>query len=301
MTPRPDFFIVGAPKCGTTAMYDYLRQHPQVFVPFIKEPLFFGDDLTRRYGRMSLEEYLALFRDAREGQRIGEASAWYLYSASAAEEIKAFSPEARIIVMLRDPVDMMYAQHSQLLFSAQEDIVDFGEALDAEPDRRRGERLPSGPVRPENLFYRDSARFSGQLQRYLDVFGPERVHVIVNDDLAADTPGVFRGVLEFLEVDPSVEVQFGRSNPNKRVRNPVLQRLVFAPPGGLVRLAPILRRFPGVHALRALVLRANSAPAPRQPMDPGLRRRLTAEFAPEVERLSTMLGRDLSAWSEAAR
>ncbi|HEX6474707.1 MAG TPA: sulfotransferase, partial [Candidatus Limnocylindria bacterium] len=122
---------MGAFKCGTTALYDYLRQHPQVYLPFHKEPLFFGDDLTRRYGRMTEAEYLALFRDARPGQRIGEASAWYLYSTSAAREIKAFSPEASIIAMVRNPIDVMYAEHSQLIFNVEEDILDFAEALEA--------------------------------------------------------------------------------------------------------------------------------------------------------------------------
>src|SRR5438093_448879 len=147
--PRPDFFIVGAPKCGTTAMYAYLRQHPQIFMPFHKEPLFFGSDLTTRYGRMSLEEYLALFADASRGQRIGEASAWYLYSATAAAEIKAFAPDAQIVVMLRDPVEVMRAQHSQLLFNMQETLTSFAEALAAEADRRAGRRLPPGPIRVE--------------------------------------------------------------------------------------------------------------------------------------------------------
>src|SRR5688500_14900893 len=87
-TPRPDFFHVGVFKGGSTALYEGLRRHPQIFMPFHKEPLYFGDDLTRRYGRMSLVDYLRLFRDAKPGQRIGEASTWYLYSTSAAREIK---------------------------------------------------------------------------------------------------------------------------------------------------------------------------------------------------------------------
>src|SRR6185437_4623850 len=136
-----------------------------------KEPLFFGDDLTRRYGRMTRPQYEALFADAKPGQRIGEASAWYLYSRSAAEEIKAAAPAGQIIVMLRNPVDVMYAQHSQLLFNVEEDIVDFGEALAAEPARRRGERLPAGPLRVENLYYRESVQFAEQLQRYFEAFG----------------------------------------------------------------------------------------------------------------------------------
>jgi hypothetical protein len=298
--PRPDFFVVGAFKCGTTALYAYLRQHPQIFMPFHKEPLFFGDDLTRRYGRMSEADYRALFRDARPGQRIGEASAWYLYSTSAAREIAAYAPNAQIIAMVRNPVDVMHAEHSQLIFNVEENLADFEEALAAEPARRRGERLPPGPIRPETLYYRHSVRFAEQLERYLDVFGADRVHVIVFDDFRDDTAATYRAVLEFLGVDPTFRPNFTVRNPNKQVRFPRLQRLVYQPPGPLLRLVPRLRRFPLVHRLRAAVLRANSAAARREAMDPGLRRRLTAEMAPDIDRLGRLIGRDLSAWSADA-
>lgn len=296
MSRMPDFFIVGAPKCGTTAMYEYLRQHPDIFVPFHKEPLYFGADLTRRYRAMSEQDYQRLFTGAAPGQRIGEASAWYLYSTRAAAEIAAASPDARIVAMFRNPVDVMYAQHSQLLFSEQEDIVDFGEAVAAEEERAAGRRLPPGPIRPENLLYRRMVRFADQLERYLEVFGPDRVHVIVHDDLRADLPGEYRRLLAFLGVDPGFVPDFSPANENKRVRNRWLQRLIWNPP--LLRpLIPYLRRFRVVHAIRARLLSLNSRRVGRPPMDPALRQRLTDELAPEVERLGRLIGRDLSAWS----
>ena len=298
--PIPDFYIVGAFKCGTTALYDYLRPHPQVFMPFHKEPLFFGDDLTRRYGRMTRDQYEALFTDAKPGQRVGEASAWYLYSRSAAHEIREASPRAQIIVMLRNPVDVMYAQHSQLLFNVEEDIVDFGEALAAEPARRRGERLPLGPLRVENLYYRESVRFPEQLRRYYDAFGRDRVLTVIFDDFRQDTAGEYRRVLEFLGIDPSFSPGFAVRNPNKRVRFPVLQRLVYQPPGPLLKLVPIIRRFPLAHTVRERVLRLNSAAQRRQPMDPQLRERLLAEFAPQIQELGELIGRDLSAWLDGS-
>jgi hypothetical protein len=297
---RPDFFIVGAPKCGTTAMYSYLRVHPQVFMPFHKEPLYFGADLHRRYGQMSEHQYLNLFVDARPEQRAGEASAWYLYSKAAAREIHDFAPQAGIIVMLRNPVDVMYAQHSQLLFNRQETIVDFGEALDAEPDRRQGRRLPTGPLRPENLFYRDMVRFADQLERYLEIFGRERVHVIVHDDLRRDTPGVYRRVLEFLEVEPAFQPPFDLKNTNKRPRSGGLQQLIYAPPKPIRALAPWLRRSRLAHGVRDALVRMNSRAEQRRRLNPQLRRRLTEELRPEVERLANLIGRDLSAWTTLA-
>lgn len=297
MARMPDFFIVGAPKCGTTAMYEYLRQHPAVFMPFHKEPLYFGSDLTRRYGAMSRLDYLRLFRAAGPDQRVGEASAWYLYSARAAGEIADEAPDARIVAMFRDPVDVMYAQHSQLLFSEQEDIQDFAAALDAEDDRAAGRRLPRGPIRPENLLYRRMVRFAEQLERYLDAFGRDRVHVIIHDDLRADLRGQYRRLLEFLEVDPEFVPDFSPANENKRVRSRWVQRLIWDPPL-IRRLIPALRRFPAVHALRAALLSLNSDRAARAPMDPVLRSRLGEELRPEVERLERLIGRDLSAWKQ---
>jgi hypothetical protein len=292
----PDFFVVGAFKCGTTALHSYLRAHPQVFMPFHKEPLFFGDDLTRRYGRLTQEQYLRLFRGAAPGQRVGEASSWYLYSQSAPHEIAAFSPEAQIVVMLRNPVDVMYAQHSQLLYNVEENLADFAAALDAEPERRRGERLPPGPLRVETLYYRQSVRFAEQLERYLDVFGRGRVHITLYDDFRADTARAFRAVLEFLKVDPSFIPDLAARNSNKRARVGAIQRLIYQPPGPLIRLAPLLRRSNAIRRLRDGVLRANSASEARPPMDLELRMSLLEEQAPEIERLGRLIGRDLSSW-----
>jgi hypothetical protein len=293
--PRPDFFVVGAFKSGSTALYEQLRRHPQIFMPFHKEPLYFGDDLTRRYGRMSEADYLRLFRGAKPGQRVGEASTWYLYSTSAAREIKAFSPDAQILVVLRNPVDVMYAQHNQLIFNVIEDIPDFKEALAAEPDRRAGRRLPPGPINVENLFYRHSVRFAEQLDRYFEVFGRDRVHVMLTEELARDGAAVVRGALEFLGVDPSLAAAPPKANENRRVRYPLLQRLIFAPKL-LLPLAPFLRRFPLVRSLRTRMLEMNSEARPRAPMDPALRRQLVDEFTPEINRLGRLIGRDLSTW-----
>jgi hypothetical protein len=294
----PDFIIVGAPKCGTTAMYGYLRQHPDVFMPFIKEPLFFGSDLTSRYGRMTEEEYRALFRPAPDGALKGEASAWYLYSSCAAQEIHDAIPEARIVAMLRNPIEVMQAQHSQLLFNRQEDIPDFADALAAEPERAAGRRLPPGPIRPENLLYRRMVQFSEQLERYLAVFGRERVHVIIFDDFREDTAGAYRSLLEFLGVSSEVEADLSPMNENKRARAAWIQRMIWDPP--LLRpLIPHLRRYPMVHRARQALLRLNSRRQGRETLDPALRHRLAAEMRPEVERLSALLDRDLRGWVEA--
>jgi hypothetical protein len=191
----------------------------------------------------------------------------------------------------------MYAQHNQLIFNVIEDIPDFAEALAAEPDRRAGKRLPPGPINVENLFYRHSVHFAEQLERYFDVFGRERVHVMLSDDLRRDAEGTMHGVLEFLHVDPSLAAAPPRANDSRRVRSPVLQRLIFGPKL-LMPLAPYMRKIPVVRSLRTRMLEMNSEAKPRPPMDPVLRRQLIDEYTPEIERLSALIGRDLSAWLE---
>ena len=297
VSPRPDFFHVGVFKGGSTALYEALRRHPQIFMPFHKEPLYFGKDLTARYGRLSLDDYMRLFRDAKPGQRIGEASTWYLYSESAAREIKEFSPDAQITVLLRNPVDVMYAQHNQLIFNAMEPLTEFGDALEAESDRRAGKRLPEWPINIENLFYRHSVKFAEQLERYFEVFGRDRVHVMLFDDLIRDGASVVRGLLEYLRVDPALAAPPPTANENRRVKSARLQRFIFMP-RFLMPLAPLLRRFPLVRAVRTRLLNMNSEAKPRSAMDPALRRRLLDELEPEIERLGTLIGRDLSAWLE---
>lgn len=293
--PRPDLFIVGAPKCGTTAMCRYLEAHPEVFLAERKDLHFFGSDLAfRGRRREELAAYLARFDEAGEARRVGEASVWYLYSARAAAEIAAFEPEARVIVMLRDPVEVMHALHSQYLLNGlgDEDITDFAEALAAEADRREGRRIPPHNRLPETLQYRKVVRFSGQVARYLEVFGPERVHVLLQDELKADTAGAYRGVLEFLDVDPDFQPDLGRVNANKVVRSRALREVVARTPRGAKELLPTGLRDRLRRGLRSL----NSKHARRPPLDPALRARLQAELRPEVEALEALLDRDLSAW-----
>src|SRR3990172_12275584 len=194
---NPDFFIAGAPKSGTTAMYMYLKQHPEIFMPEKKESHFFSTDLKSPMFIRDKEIYLSLFSGAKDEKRVGEASVWYLYSKNAASEIKEFSPSASIIIMLRNPVDMLYSQHSQFLYNCNENISSFEEALNAEEDRRRGLRIPPGVHFVESLFYRETVQYTEQVERYFNIFGRENVHIIIYDDFRNNTANVYRESLRF--------------------------------------------------------------------------------------------------------
>lgn len=295
----PDFFIVGAPRTGTTFMFDYLGQHPQVFVPATKEPQFFatdldsGNDVDAVTFMRDRDEYLALFRGARPDQLTGEASTWYLYSRAAAANIRAANLDARIIAMLRDPVQMLYSLHGRRVYAGSEDINDFGAALAAEEDRRRGARIPANARNVKAFFYRDVGRYSEQVKRYVDTFGRQRVHIVIFEDFVADPAATYRSVLEFLGVDPDFEPRLDVVNAGASRRSQRLHRLLFAP--RMIRLARRIVPTPVRSTVGRALDRVNSRPQRRAPLDPDVAARLRAELLPDIERLGSMIGRDLAA------
>mgnify|MGYP006274071187 FL=1 len=113
----PDFFIIGAPKCGTTALFKYLEDNPDIFLPPVKEPDFFATDMNMANDIKTAEEYTALFDKASSKLKTGEASVWYLYSKQAVSEIIRLKPDAKFIAMVRNPVEMFQSLHAQALYT----------------------------------------------------------------------------------------------------------------------------------------------------------------------------------------
>lgn len=307
---RPDLFIIGAAKSGTTSLYEYLKGHPEVFMSASKEPRYFAPDLQSwsghnlRYGE-DLDRYLALFAPAGDEKRLGEASARYIYSHEAPRLIRDFQPKPYIVAMLRNPVDMAYSLHNELVAEGAEDITDFEQALQAEETRRAGGRVPAR--RNAKMFlYRDRAKYAEQLERWFDTFPRERIHVVIFEDFKDDAAGTFRALLEFLDVDPSYQPpSFSSHNVGWAPRSRTLQKIARMPlPQWLVWKA--MPRVLGEGRARSLVrVYQNSAiyrrAERRRPLRPELRRQLEQEFAADVARLSVMLGRDLaSVWWPAA-
>ncbi len=296
---KPNFFVVGAAKSGTTAMCDYLRRHPDIFIPEEKEINFFGSDMPVRVPRLTEEQYLNWFFSNVEGEtRIGDGSVWYLYTRKAAEEIKAWEPDARILIMLRNPVDAMYSLHSQLLYNGDEVIPDFEEALEAEEDRKAGLRLPGKVSFPQMLFYREITRYVDQVGRFFDTFSEEQVKVILFDDFVARTDEVYRSTLEFLQVDPEFVPGFEVVNPNKGVRNRAFQTFLKRPPAWFRKIGrTVFPRYESRGKLRRRLMAWNTRFQDRARLDPAIRVRLVEECSPDIRRLGDRLGRDLSVWS----
>lgn len=300
MSPRwPNLLIVGAPRCGTTALYEYLRAHPLVYMSPTKELHYFGRDLDGRRFVRDTKRYLDHFAGATGEVYVGEGSIFSLVSRTAAREIRDAVPDARILVMLRDPVDFIHSLHAKLLWTGGEDIADLSEALDAEVDRRQGRRIPPTAHFAKGLEYREMASFADQLDRFVDAFG-DAVHVMLLEDVRADPATTLRGLLAFLGLPDEFDPVFPQVNENTAARRPTLHKLVKRVTSG--RMAERARRWvPAGVATRLeravdAAITLNTRPVHREPMPPELRARLVSELAPQVQRLEVLLGRDLSHW-----
>lgn len=301
MRLRPDFFIVGAPKCGTTAMADYLNQHPEVAMCTVKEVHYFGRDIQADFDLPGSwrprrdEEYLELFPDPDGAHRAGDASVWYLYSRDAPAEMLRFEPRAKALIMLRDPVEMVYSLHSQLVYLGSEHEPDFSAALDLDGAREAGE-LPR-PYGFPTASYRAAGRYAEHVVRYLRAFGPERVLVILFDEFRADPLRECRRACEFVGVDPRFAPLTPVVNPNKRARSRLLRRLTRRPPRPLRWTARAVTTRSKRAAMATTLTRLNTRYEPRAPLAPEVRERLTAELAPDVRRLGELLDVNLDHWT----
>jgi hypothetical protein len=305
----PDFFIIGQPKSGTTALYEILRRHPQIYMPKRKEPVYMASDLhaglwsTVRTRPRTLEDYLALFAPARSEQRVGEASSVYLWSRTAAANIAELQPAARVIAILREPASFLRSLHLQLLQNHIETEKDFGRAISLEEVRREGKCFPRNCPFPQALLYSERVRYVEQLRRYHAVFPPEQVLVLIYDDFRRDNEGTVREVLRFLEVDDDLPIELLEANPTVRVRSKQLDDLVRVAP---VAGGPVTRGVKaGVKALTSRRVRHGALRVARRrllyaeppPPNDTVMLELRRRFRGDVAALSEYLDRDLvSLW-----
>ena len=299
MAAKPNFFIVGAPKCGTTALHHYLRPHPNVFMPRVKEPHYFATDLGSYRNIKTMEDYTRMFASSTEAHlRVGEASVYYLRSSVAIPGIRAFNPEAKIIAMFRNPVDMVHALHSQLLQWSEETVADFEMAWRLQDRRRQGLDLPTCRS-PLLIQYAEVAQFGTQTRRLLELFPRDQVKLILFDDLTASPQKVYDEVIQFLGIPHDHRTHFPRVNENRRVRVLWLKHLIRRPPSLLRQTYFGLKRTIGakpLHSLKREIVARNTLREPRPPLPPAFREELVESFRGEVALLSELMGRDLSHW-----
>lgn len=296
---KPNFFIVGAPKCGTTALSEYLRTHPNIFMSSPKEPHFFAPEVRDQFYQANTEEeYLKLFEKANGSHKIiGEASVMYLYFENSLKTINEFDPEAKLIVMLRNPIDLAYSWHSQAVYNTDEDVLDFKKAWGIQENRRKGINIPTKARMPFALQYKEIASLGTQVKRLLDIFPKEQIHFILMDDFKKDVHKEYLKVLKFLDVKDDSKTTFPVVNQNKVYKNNNISRFkrsVFADKVRILKKVLGLEKVP----LMAFVDKWNITEKKREPLSPIFRSELLLEFISEIELLEKLLNKDLSAWKK---
>ncbi len=297
---KPSFFIIGAPKCGTTALYIWLSEHPYIYMSPVKEPHFLAEDLPYKRRNVANERaYFNLFSKAGvEHLAVGESSTSYISSPAAIRNIKTRFPKARLVAVVRNPIDMAYAMHNQLLSSMNEDVADFEEAWRLQEKRRQGKHIPKQCLYPKGLLYGDKARVGAQLQWVLEEIQRDLVQISFFDDLVTAPGTVYRAVLAHLSMPDDKRQSFPRVNVSKRLRSRAL--------GSMLRTAsaigrPVKRWIQSTfgveppHVVTA-ISRMNQEKYSRPPLREGFRVELLEYFREDVELLSQITGRDLSHW-----
>ncbi|MBN1673868.1 MAG: sulfotransferase [Kiritimatiellae bacterium] len=293
----PNFLLVGAPKSGSTSLYEHLASHPDVYMCPIKEPCFFNDGMPEIARTVS--EYEALFAGRRNERAVGEASTSYLADPAAAERIKKCLPEAKIVALLRNPADRAYSTWTNMFYTLGFEKLSFEEALREEENRIRTLDLPADiPFYYGHFFYFQIGLYARHLKRYLDLFGRARVSVHIFEEFVKAPAATCRALFSFLDVDDSFLPDFQKHNPAAVSRSSGLHRRLLRPSPVLMKAynrLPMWVKLPVYKAFRALYW-ANLKPQPRPPVDAGIRAELLERYRSDIAELEELLGRDLSVW-----
>lgn len=292
----PDFFIVGAPKCGTTSLHAWLSRHAGLHMP-VKEAGFFAQDILAYGG--TLTQYLDLFSGAGGGQLIGEATPKYLFSPLGLRQIRRFNPAARIVVLLRPPLELMFSFYRQMLRQGEENQRTFDAAWQRVAARRRGQHLPRGCHSARLLDYPAWGRIGTRLADVYNVFPREQVKLCLLEDMRQQPRQVYRDVLAHLGLDDDGFVDFATVNRGWQIQHLWLhraalkvKRTLYPDVTGAKR--PLGGRGTGI--LRQMNHFNRSRQTAGTGMSAELQRELATAFLPEVEMVEQLSGRALTHW-----
>lgn len=314
--PALNLFLIGAPKTGSTLLANLLGLHPDVYMAEGKDRNFFATDLALAAASREEPLYWEMFDDWDGEARVGEASVFYLYSDAALREIAARFPDAVILILVRNPVDLVHSYHRQMVFIGAQPVEDFDAVVlgrdggppvddtDPEPpaDREAVER--AGRLDPRLLDYGFVGRLSPRIERWREAFGRERVELILFDDLVSRTEEVLRDLFQRLGVDPAADVDLESVMGDKMARNPhkvrrseALREAIHGPGPWLRRIVRALIPSTRLRGLVAGFLdRHNRTFVERRGVTSEARAHLERVFEPEIGRLEELFGRDLGHW-----
>jgi len=286
----PNLFIVGAPKCGTTAWAEYLGSHPDIFFPRYKDQCFFALDLPNFRLTRTDANYAELFKESGDARVIGEASAMYLFSTAAAAAIRDHDPTSKILIFLREQEDYLPSLHNQFLREFAEEIEDFETAWRLS-GRRAPDTIPTTCLEPRTLDYAAMGRFREQVERYFSAFPADQIRVIRFADWTADPRKTYLEILEFLGLEDDGRTAFPPVNSGQTYRSRALARLIMRPTTLVRRLARLMRALPFGQRLYRAVRSAGfrSAPGYRTDIDPELRRQIRRYYADDNKLLTDRL------------
>jgi len=297
----PNFFIIGAPKSGTTSLSRYLKDHPDIYFSHPKEPTFFCTDFSERYRRFtSLQSYLnQCFYESKGFRARGEGTVWYLSSEVAVKNILALVPDAKFIVMLRNPIEIAHAMHATELYYSGEQVQDFAQAWRLMDERKAGRNIPPNCKEPKILQYGDIAKLGQQMQRLLSTVRRENVLTILFEDFKSDTKAVYDQTISFLGLERDHRTEFPKYNENRKNKNEVLARIV----GKINRINTIARikrklGFEMGKGIMRSIREANSITVERPSLPEHLKAEMKAYFKEDILLLQKTINRDLSNWLE---
>jgi Sulfotransferase family len=293
----PNFLVIGAQKAGTTSLYHYLKQHPEIYMSPLKEPHFFaveGADpdfrgpLPRNPLTITdLETYRALFAGVSSETAIGEASPGYLGNPRAAGRIRHYIPEAKLIAILRNPVERAYSAYLHRVRDDRE-WLDFARALREEEARVRANLTPG-------WYYKRAGFYYSQLKRYYELFDREQIRVYLYEDLDADPAGMLRELFAFLNVDetfvPDTSLKHGVTGvPRSRILRRFLR--------GSNPVKSVLRPLFRPETRVKMVTKLNNLNLTKPQMSPEVRGTLVSSYREDILKLQDLIERDLSEWLE---
>ena len=290
---RPNLFIVGAPKCGTTAWVEYLRSHPDIFFPDTKEECFFALDLPNFRFTRSEAEYVKLFAGSGPAKVVGEASAMYLFSRTAANAIRDYNPDAKILIFLREQEEFLPSLHNQFLREFSEEIEDFETAWRLS-GQRPANTVPPACLEPSTLDYAAMGKFSEQVERYLAAFPAEQVRVIQFRDWIASPRDTYLEILDFLGLKDDGRIDFPPINEGITYRSRRLVRFILFPPALARKLVRAVKRLTGwkgraVYPIMHETVRLLSSTGYNKQIDPHLRDEIRRYYADDNKRLEERL------------
>ena len=223
---KPNFFIIGAPKCGTTSLHNYLNSHSQITMSHPKEPHYFSTDIENG-GIRNQQKYASCFSHSdRNAIAIGESSTLYLYSEVAVQNIYNYRRDAKFITMIRNPIEIARSFHQVALKVFGEIETDFQKAWFLEENRRLGMNIPIGCLDPKLILYGNIAKIGQQVKRLLDKINSDKIHFVLYDDFKSSTESEYMKVLNFLNVDVELPNSFSSYNKTHRIKNEALTKLI---------------------------------------------------------------------------